>query len=219
MNVMTIDVPDEPFLLIEQGDEPISVKYAFSMNEYENLELLVIRSKSIENTPVFECDKFSAHNLKYLYLEGRGSVHIFENLYKTAGQTFQVPEILFNNTGIHCIPEFVLEMRNLNSLVFQGELFREIPRELFQLSNLQKLRFFDHNKIRNVPDEINQLINLKRFDFWDANIDYLSPELILLPNIEEINFAHTTYKPSSEVMKCISVIRKKRKIVLYDWDL
>ena len=214
----TIEVLDEPFLIIEQGDE-LSGKYSFRKNEYENLELIVIHSQSIENTIVFECDRFRAPNLQYLYLEGVGSVQIFENLYQKARQTFQVPEIYFKNTGIDCIPEFVLEMRNLSSLVFEGELFQEMPPELFQLVNLQKLRFFGHNKISIVPKEIKQLVNLKRFDFWDATLDYLSPELLLLPNIEEINFAHTNYKPSPEVLKLISSISDRRKLMFYCWDI
>jgi Leucine-rich repeat (LRR) protein len=232
----TIELADEECWWIDVAENTEKVKYVISEKVYSklgmiilysscsvdfqifegielnapNLELISIEEQSQSNIPVFEGIKFNTPKLKMISLNGIGSVKCFQNIQEN--NHFLLPEELsLFYTGIHEIPDFILKAKTLTSLSFRGEKMTELPNALFTLENLQRLGFHYCTGIKIIPDDIKNLINLEHFDLWAANVQYLSPELFLLPKLKSLNFAYTQYSPTKEVLDAYEIFKGKKK--------
>jgi hypothetical protein len=214
----TIELQDEEFWMIEFHEDSEKMKYVFSDKVYSNLEMISIFADSSSNYPCFEGPILNAPNLKYLSLSGDCALSCLQIMYQTILSYPSFQEIHFSSTGITQIPQFLLKTKSLKSLTFRRENLSEIPDDLFKLEHLQKLSFEYFREIKTVPDKIKNLVNLKHFDLWMAQIEYLSPELFLLPQIRHINFAYSEYSPTEEVLEALKKFKSKDLDRFSPWE-
>ncbi len=71
---------------------------------------------------------------------------------------------------------------NLQDLTLQGLRLKNIPQQVFQLSNLTVLNA-ENNKIEEIPSEIGNLIHLERLILNRNYISFLPKEIALLQNL------------------------------------
>jgi Leucine-rich repeat (LRR) protein len=157
----------------------------------------------------FEGAKFDVPNLKEFSLYGNFALSIFQNTSDDFLCAPLLEEMYIGETEIEFLPVFLKKNKSLKSLTFRHGDLLEIPGEIFEMENLQTLSFYSLEKIRILPDEIKKLTNLVHFDLWGASIEYLSPELFLLPKIKEINLCFSRYSPTSEVIKACNKYKEK----------
>ena len=213
----TIEILDEEEIILgmEEGEK---IHYVFLDKVYSKLESLLIISNLNDFSLHFEGAKFDVPNLKEFSIMGKFALNIFQNLSEDILCAPLLEIMNFWDTEIEFLPGFLKKCKSLKSLTFRhGELL-EIPGEIFEMENLQTLRFHNLKKIRIVPDEIKKLTNLVRFDLWEASIEYLSPELFLLPKIELIDLHFSRYSPTSEVIKACNKFKEKNNWDSNPWD-
>jgi len=213
----TIELIDEELWMIEVPDNDEKVKYILSDQVYNKLELISINAYSSIDYLFFEGTKLNAPNLKFLVISGEGSKSCFQLLYNIVLSSDLIEEIYFYYTRITQIPEFVFKTKALLRVTFRGENITEIPDEIFELVALQQLSF-EYSDIRIIPEKIKELVNLVGFNLWGSRIDYLSPELFLLPKIQNINFAYSSYQPTNEVLDALKIFQKKESNYFSKWS-
>ncbi len=229
----TIQLQDEESWYIENTGV---VKYVISENSYEKLELImfcssytsdfhviegaelnapnlntiIIDATSESNTPFFEGIKFKTPKLKTIYLTGIGSVKCFQDIHQNT-DNLMLEELGCDSTGITQIPEFILRMKSLESLMFRHEEISELPEDLFTLENLKRFEFPHGTEIKIIPDDIKKLVNLEHFLLWRAKLQYLSPELFLLPKLKYVDFIYTQYSPTKELLDAYEIFKGRNK--------
>jgi hypothetical protein len=232
----TIELQDEECWSLNILENAENVRYFISDEVYEILEIIIIFSYCSIDFPIFEGLKLNAPNLKMLCfdkrsqtnipffgdfkfntpklnrisLSGVGSLKWFQDIHQNAN-TLMLEDVYLDNTGITEIPDFILRMKTINKLTFRHEDISELPDDLFDLENLIQLNFQYCSGIKIIPDHIKKLVNLEHFDLWGASIQYLSPELFLLPKLEFVNFAYTYYIPAKEVVDAFEIFNKRLK--------
>jgi internalin A len=77
---------------------------------------------------------------------------------------------------------------NSKELNLSNQRLTEIPREVFQLTNLIGL-YLSSNQIEEIPDAITQLQNLKRLNLSSNQIDKIPDAIAQLQNLIELNFS------------------------------
>lgn len=127
-------------------------------------------------------------------------------------------EIHFHGTRIVRVPEFISNIKTLKHLTFRYENFQEIPFEISDFVNLEYLSFEYCHQLNRIPDNIKKLVRLKHFDLWEAGLDYLSPELFLLPGIKHISLAYSQYMPTTEVLDALKVFNKRGYDRFIPWE-
>ena len=205
----TIELDKKETWLIEGSDNKKAMVYSFSENIYED-QFVIIESKPSCKITFSIDQKIEAPNLKYIELTGERSSEICRNLFRNFKSQPSIEIFSFGGTRISEIPDYVLNAKELKELRFRSEpLLSKLPKELFSLFKLETLSFEYTKSITKIPDDIAQLINLKTFNLWSAELDYLSDQLFLLPKINYINFAYTTYTPSDAVLKAIDCFTER----------
>jgi Leucine-rich repeat (LRR) protein len=217
-NMKTIELKNEPVWWLGFPDITEQIKYEFSDQVHTNLEVVSISAGSSDNFPVFEGNKFDAPRLKYLILEGAGSIKCFQTIDESILSAPLLEEIHFHGTRITRVPEFISKIKTLKHLTFRYENFQEIPFEISDFVNLEYLSFEYCHHIKRIPDDIKNLVNLKHFDLWEAGLDYLSPELFLLPAIKHISLAYSQYTPTGEVRDALKIFNKKGSDRFVPWE-
>ena len=233
----TIELKDEECWWIDIAENTEKVKYVISENIYEKLEMIMINSScfvdfsifeglnlnapnlviisfdagSQFSIPVFDGIKFNTPKLKMINLRGVGSLKWFKGFQENI-HNLLLKELALNNTGITQIPEFILRMKTLHGLTFRNEQISELPEGLFALENLVRLNFQYCTSIITIPDCIKKLVNLEYIDLWAATLQYLSPELFLLPKLYSVNFAYTQYSPTKELLEAYEIYKGKNTI-------
>ncbi|MEI7981573.1 MAG: hypothetical protein WCI71_07950, partial [Bacteroidota bacterium] len=192
-------------------EETEKIKYIFTDKVYSNLEHLSIVSSLIDICLDFEGTKLNVPNLKHLDLEGIASLQYFQNMNDNFIFAPKLKEVYLIDTEVTQLPAFIKNTKSLRSLQFRHGNLLEISNEIFEMEKLQKLSFEYCKKIRIVPDTIRKLINLVHFDLWEASIEYLSPELFLLPNIRSINLTYSEYTPTREVLDALKIFKDKKQ--------
>ena len=71
-------------------------------------------------------------------------------------------------------------------LVLRKNKLKEIPKEIFQFTNLQYLDL-SKNKIKEIPEDIGKLQNLQKLILSRNNIEVLPKEIGMLKNLTELN--------------------------------
>ena len=204
----TIEILDEEDIILGIG-EGEKINYVFLDKVYSNLESLLIISDPNDFSLHFEGTKFDVPNLKLFYLSGKLALNIFQNKSEDFLCAPLLEEIYFGDTEIEFLPGFLKMNKSLKSLTFRDGALIQIPGEIFEMENLQRLSFINLKNIRILPDEIKKLTNLVHFDLWGTPIEYLSPELFLLPKIKELVLHFSSYSPTSEVIKACNKFKEK----------
>jgi Leucine-rich repeat (LRR) protein len=207
----TIDIPDnkEIILGMEEGEK---INYVFWDKVYSKLESLVIISELEDFSLHFEGAKFDVPNLKEFCLYGKFALSIFQNTSEDFLCAPLLEEMYIGETEIEFLPVFLKKNKSLKSLTFRDGALIEIPCEIFEIENLQRLSFINLKNIRILPDEIKKLTNLVHFDLWGTPIEYLSPELFLLPKIKELVLHFSSYSPTSEVIEAFNKFKEKNNL-------
>jgi hypothetical protein len=217
-NMKTIELKNEPVWWLGFHNITEQIKYVFSDQVHTNLEVVSISAGSSDNFPVFEGNKFDAPRLKYLILEGAGSIKCFQTIDESILSAPSLEEIHFHGTRIDRVPEFISKIKTLKHLTFRYEKFQDIPFEISDFVNLEYLSFEYCHHIKRIPDNIKNLVNLKHFDLWEAGLEYLSPELFLLPAIKHISLAYSQYTPTREVRDALKLFNKKGYDRFTPWE-
>ena len=154
--------------------------------------------------------------MTFVQIGGQGSVQCFQSLYENILYP-SLEEISVTDTGIELLPSFISSVQSLKTLKFRCEKFTEIPIEIFEMTWLQTLSFEKMEYFKIISDKIKTFENLEHFDLWGASIDYLSPELFLLPKINLINFAYCRYTPTEEVTEALKKFLDKPNSHFSSW--
>ncbi|MEI6138918.1 MAG: hypothetical protein WCP85_06630 [Mariniphaga sp.] len=217
----TIEILDEEDITlgIDEVDKD-KIKYVFLDKVYSKLKSLwIISDPYIQDYSLhFEGAKFDVPNLKEFSLYGKFALSIFQNTSEDFLCAPLLEEMYIGETGIEFLPGFLKKNKSLKSLTFRHGDLIEIPGEIFEMENLQRLSFYSIEKIRIIPDEIKKLTNLVHFNLWGASIEYLSPELFLLPKIKEIDLCFSRYSPTSEVIEACNKFKEKNSLSSSPWD-
>lgn len=212
----TLEIQDDNsiFIGISMKEEKDKINYVFLDKVYSKVESLLILSDYMDFSLHFEGDKFDVPNLKELNLVGKFALNIFQNMREDFLYAPVLEKMYFIDTELEQIPSFLKKNKTLKLLNFRHGDLLEIPREIFEMENLQSLSFHYLNKIRILPDEIKKLTNLVYFDLWKAPIEYLSHELFLLPKIESISFCYSSYTPTMEVLSALKEYKNSGKRIV-----
>jgi len=207
----TIELQDEESWEIIIDDPTEKTKYTFSDKVYTKLETIFVfdLTNSAIDYPLVEGPFLNVPNLKALCFSGQGCRLVIQSLIENGILAPILESISFDSTQLRQFPNFIQEIKTLKYLSFRHEKISGLPPGLFDLINLQALQFQYDSGISVLPDEIKNLVNLVQFDLWGVTLEYLSPELFLLPKIQSINFAYSSYQPKKEVLNALKVFTKK----------
>ena len=204
----TIELKDEEgwILGFERTEEQI--KYLITQDEYPKMEEFFISKVYDIDLPEFEGDVLQLPNVRVLGLDGKDALNYYLGLAERFGLEHNLEEIYFKDTGMQQIPEFVLRAKGLKKLTLRNEDISRVPDRIYDLNELEGLHFQYTKNIKVLSDEIRNHQKLKRLDLWQSRIEYLSPELFLLPKIERISLEFSIYRPTREVMKAIEIAKE-----------
>jgi len=212
-----IELIDEELWMIDVLEKEEKVKYLFSDKVYSNLELICITTDISVDYSFLEGAKLNAPNLRVLYFSGEGSKSCFHFFCDPTFFAPSLEEVYLTRTGINELPDFISKIKTLKKLNFREEKLSEIPDIIFTMVTLESLSFEYFWNIKIVSDKIKHLVNLQNFDLWGASIEYLSPELFLLPKIHIINFAYSSYQPTNEVLDAMKIFQKNESVHFSKW--
>jgi hypothetical protein len=214
------DIKETTIVSLEEKTVP---EYIFKKNEYENIESLIFaifEECKVEWPGIVKFPKLDS-----LYFSGKNSSDFIKSFENHAYGLNNIKSVYIEGSGIQKVPSFIFNLPKLKELTFRYEHeLREIPLKIFKLSSLTKLSFEYNRKIKVIPDEIKKLKNLERFNLWSANLEYISPELYLLPKLKYINLAYSHYKPLEDLLEkkgvykpdnyteCIDISNYKKEI-------
>lgn len=214
----TIELKNQQDWIIILDDEHEKIQYVFTDEIYSKLESIIIEADFDLDYPLLEGPRLNAPNLRLLGFRGEGCKKCIQRLNENGFSAPVVETIGFESIGITQIPEFIFNFKTIKDIHFRKEKLRVLPSGLFDLINLQTLRFQYGSQIPVIPDAIKNLVNLEYFDFWGATLDYLSPELFLLPKVKYINFTDSFYKPTKEVEDAMYEFNAKNTNDFHCWQ-
>ncbi len=101
----------------------------------------------------------------------------------------KVTELRLGRKGLTEIPKEVFELTNLEELILYKNNITEIPPEIGKLKKLKRLAL-SRNKIKKIAPEIGNLTNLENLTLYFNEIDSLPEEIGNLKNLDELNLAY-----------------------------
>lgn len=206
----TIELKNEKSWEIIIEDTSEKTTYTFSDKVYTELETIFIIDMTNSNLDylLLEGPHLNAPNLKYLGFYGQGSRKCVQGLTKNGVSAPMLESISFDNSGITQIPEFIFKLKLLKQLTIRCEKLSEIPDKIFNLVSLEILSFQHFHRIRVIQDKIKELINLRNFELCGSTIEYVSPELFLLPKIKDVSFAYSSFTSTGELFEARKDLKK-----------
>ena len=172
---------------------------------FPNLTCVLIVDDGEVRDSAFLGEVLDLPNLQALYLNGPRLLPQAEKFLRRCRNP-NLRELAFAGCGLTQIPEWVMDHKELEKLLFCHEPITTLPPELFDLVNLKSLDF-QHIPLTSLPDDIRKLVRLERFDLWtvdsDLELDYLSPELFRLPNLQTANLAWSRFKSTPELAQAM----------------
>lgn len=97
--------------------------------------------------------------------------------------------------------------------------FDNIPAPVFQKTTLKNIDLDGARVPVSIPDDIRNLVNLEHFKLWRAGVSTVSPELFLLPRIQEISFYRVYgYEPTPEVIAAAEAFVAAGGRLESEWD-
>ena len=214
----TIELKNQKDWFIILDDERERIQYVFTDEIYSKLESIIVEADFALDYPLMDGPHLNAPNLKLLGFRGQGCKMCIQSLNRNGFSAPIIETIGFESIGITQTPEFIFNFKTIKDIHFRQEKLRELPSGLFDLINLQTLRFQYGSQIPVIPDAIKNLVNLEYFDFWGSKIHYLSPELFRLPRIKYINFSDSSFNPSREVEEAVEKFKMKNSNDFHGWQ-
>lgn len=206
----TIELKNEKSWEIIIDDPTEKTKYIFSDIVYTELETILVIDMTNSNLDylLLEGPHLNAPNLKELHFFGQGCSKCVQGLNENGISAPILESISFDSTGITQIPEFIFKLKLLKQLTIRCEKLSEIPDEIFNLVSLEILSFQHFHSIRVIQDKIKELINLRNFELCGSTIEYVSPELFLLPKIKDVSFAYSSFTSTGELFEARKDLKK-----------
>ena len=104
-----------------------------------------------------------------------------------------------------------MKLKELRDFTSSENNFTKIPEIVFECSKLESLSIDRCYNEMVVSDNISKLTNLKKFMFYNASFTYISPQLFLLPKIEQFNFALSKFKePYKDIYNAIKSFKTRQ---------
>ncbi len=103
---------------------------------------------------------------------------------------------------------YIRTSNNKKFAFFYGEKVNQLPDEIFDKTDLEILIICKTN-IREIPDKIKNLTKLRRLHFSGSKIEYLSPEVFKLPNIEKVDIIDPHFESNAEITEAIGLYMAK----------
>jgi hypothetical protein len=205
-----IELNDEKFWEIIIEDPSEKTTYTFSDKVYTELETIFVIDMTNSNFDylLLEGPHLNAPNLKYLGFDGQGCRKCIQNLNENGISAPILESIDFMGTGITQIPEFIFKSKLLKRLTFRNEKLSVIHDEIFSLVALEYLSFKYSHDIRVIQDRIKDLVNMECFELCGATIEYVSPELFLLPKIKDVSFAYSSFTSTGKLFEARKDLKK-----------
>ena len=216
MKIIELKNQQDWFIILDAEHEKI--QYIFTDEIYSKLESIIVEADFALDYPLMDGPHLNAPNLKLLGFRGQGCKKCIQSLNENGFSAPIIETIGFESIGITQTPEFIFNFKTIKDIHFRQEKLRELPTALFDLINLQTLRFQYGSQIPVIPDAIKNLVNLEYFDFWGSKIHYLSPELFRLPRIKYINFSDSSFNPSREVEEAVEKFKMKNSNDFHGWQ-
>lgn len=110
-------------------------------------------------------------------------------------ELFMTETLDLSNRGLVSIPNTsaIADLVRLKNVNLNGNKLQKIPKEFFELSNLEIMSFGD-NLIKEIPKEIKKLTKLLSLDLSDNQITKLPKELFTLPTLHLLNLENNLIK-------------------------
>lgn len=113
-------------------------------------------------------------------------------------------------------PKTKNELINITKLSLRWNRLKEIPKELFNLTELEILEL-NNNNLEILPAEISNLINLKELNLNINSLKTLPKEIIELKQLEVLNIKNNKYlELDSEQISWLKELKEKGCKVIYD---
>ena len=109
------------------------------------------------------------------------------------------------------LPAWFSQLSQLEVLKCYESGFSAFPHQILGLKNIKELDFNKGHHIAEIPDEIKNLQSLRILNLWNTTFTYVSPELFLLPDIQEFNLFATSYPNiPPETMNAIKKLQREK---------
>ncbi|XP_043253659.1 leucine-rich repeat-containing protein 7 isoform X1 [Colletes gigas] len=99
-----------------------------------------------------------------------------------------IQEIYLKWNKLSALPPWIVELFNVTNLYIYGNLIKELPLELCQMSQLTVLDL-SANKLEQIPSEIGKLVNLKSLSLNQNFIDRLPAEMNQMQHLEILSIS------------------------------
>lgn len=214
----TIELKNQEDWIIFHYDEHDKIQYVFTDEVYSKLESIIVSADFPLDYPFLAGPHLNAPNLRLLGFRGEGCRQSIRRLNLNGVYAPTIEGVGFEVTGITQVPDFILNFKTIKDIHFRLEKLIEMPAAMFDMIQLQTLRFQYGSQIAVIPDAIKNLVNLEYFDFWGASIQYLSSELFRLPKLVYANFTDSSYHPSKEVEDAVAEFKSKNSGIFFCWQ-
>ena len=210
-NIIIKEIPDEECWKIGDGESVYSFKYRITQTEYTKIKSLTINKEFDDAYPLIIGENLKLPNLESVEFIGGGSIPYFKRIRTRFDIHPKYTSLAYNRTNLHQIHDIIYNLSHIKHLTFRKENIKKLEDRFFDLNSLEELNFIYTQEIKVVPDRIKWLRNLKTFRLWQSNIDYLSPELFLLPKIEHIDLDYSQYTPTEEVLMAVKYYNSRHE--------
>ena len=140
------------------------------------------------------------------------------NLPENKDDLLSLDKIIANDTNIKYIPKEIGKLQNLieinfsniNMSVFDDNIIKEVPPEIYNLPYLSKLNL-SNNKIKNIPNGIYKLSNLRELDISNNDIVEIPEEISRLISLKELYLSNSGLVSISKRIFTKSIINIPKK--------
>ena len=206
------------------GETEWSPGFNLSPMELPSLESIFIYKMEIpDSIPFSEVDASKIFNtIDEKSLSNVKTIEIYDNYDECLPDWIQhCAEITSMNLSmlkLRELPAWFSRLSLLERLKCYDIGFSEFPRQILGLKNIKELDFSKGHHITVIPDEIKNFQSLRTLELWNTTFTYVSPELFLLPDIQEINLFATSYPNiTPETMHAIKKLQREKPFIEIWW--
>ncbi|NGX56340.1 MAG: Outer membrane protein YopM [Candidatus Anoxychlamydiales bacterium] len=117
-----------------------------------------------------------------------------------------VTEIDFSRSNLTCFPEEIKKFRNLEKLILNNNLIKNVPSWIKDLKNL-KVLYLNNNLIKNLPEEIGDLKKLEEFSIRKNHLKKLPQSFTELNNLFLLDLYFNGLKHFPDQIKNLSKLQ------------
>lgn len=154
----------------------------------------------------------------------KDTVKVCQSIEQALRNPDSVEVLILQGQQLEDLPESIAQLRNLKELYLgyiqligniKRNRFKEIPKVVFQLENLELLQL-NHNPITEIPEDIKHLKKLKRLELLSTAIEVFPKTVYSLPNLRYLALSSS---PITEIPNDIHQLRKLKTLKLRFLDI